>query len=203
LGQTELNFLKNTRTNILSLEKEILSIESIIESQNDELTKMSEHIESLPQMLASGQFEIPKESDYYSKGRLLEQKYVYWLNWPEGSYFRMSYYITGLFVLVSSLFSLVTDIGEALFLSAVVNIPLWLTCLLCLFLYKTLVNRRGNRSHIQWRGIVDVAYQSELERVQGWNEHYLHSIEKSLMDLQNANVELLESWNSIAHLMPK
>ena len=50
---------------------------------------------------------------------------------------------------------------------------------------------------------MDVAYQSELERVQGWNEHYLHSIEKSLMDLQNANVELLESWNSIAHLMPK
>jgi hypothetical protein len=138
-----------------------------------------------------------------SKERLLEQKYDYWLNWPEGSYFRMSYYITGLFVLVSSLFSLVTDIGEALFLSAVVNIPLWLTCLLCLFLYRTLVNRRGNRSHIQWRGIVDVAYQSELERVQGWNEHYLHSIEKSLMDLQNANVELLKSWNSIAHLMPK
>lgn len=203
MGQTELNFLKNTRTNILTLEKEILSIENTIESQNDELTKMTEHIEKLPQMLASGQFVIPIESDYYSKGKLLGQKRNYWSNWPEGSYFRMTYYITGFFVLFSWFFSLATDIGEALFVSAGVNILLWLICFLCLFLYKTLVNRRRNRSHIQWRGIVDVAYQSELERVQGWNEHYLHSIEKSLMDLQNANVELLESWNSIAHLMPK
>ena len=128
MGQTELNFLKNTRTNILTLEKEILSIENTIESQNKKKTKVKEHIEKLPQMLASGQFVIPIESDYYSKGKLLGQKLNYWSNWPEGSYFRMTYYIVGFFVLVSLILTLVDDIGAALFRSALVSIPLWITC---------------------------------------------------------------------------
>ena len=80
---------------------------------------------------------------------------------------------------------------------------IWVLGILLIALYNVVLDRRQKKISKESGEIYELAYNSELERLQGWHLHHAQTIDQLVNDLQDARLGLLQSWESIEHMVPK
>ena len=203
LGKVDFDFLKISRLEIMTSEESILSIEAQIESHMTESKVVSKLLESLPNKKSTFEFTVPRDSEYYDEYRRLDTKR--WKVLPEFSYFNFSvYFLTSLILLYPLEYfvgPIIEDISDD-YLAGILCF-IWVLGILLIALYNVVLDRRQKKISKESGEIYELAYNSELERLQGWHLHHAQTIDQLVNDLQDARLGLLQSWKSIEHMVPK
>jgi uncharacterized membrane protein (DUF485 family) len=203
--QVDFDFLKISRLDMTTSEESILSIEAQIESHMTESKVVSKILESLPHKKTTFAFRIPKDSEYYDEYRRLNKKMWKDLSMPEFSYFNFSvYFLTSLILLYPLKYFLgpiIEDIEDD-YLAGILCF-IWVLGILFIAFYNDVLDRRQKKISKESGEIYELAYNSELERLQGWHLHHAQTIDQLVNDLQDARLGLLQSWKSIEHMVPK
>lgn len=205
LGKVDFDFLKISRLNITTSEESILSIEAQIESHMTESKVVSKLFESLPHKKTTFAFRVPKDSEYYDEHRRLNSLHSKNLSMPKFSYFNFSVYFLTSLILLYPLKSFVGPIIEDIeddYLAGILFFN-WILGILLIAFYNVVLDRRSKKISKEIGEIYELAYNSELERLQGWHLHHAQTIDQLVNDLQDARLGLLQSWKSIEHMVPK